>query len=548
VVYRIRPYAHASLARNSIVTYCVKTNRLVAHRFSFWSLLILSLSQLTPVTAARASNLDTIGLTLLHSVTNLNGAGIRVGHAEAGTPTANNWEPNPSNVGLPASDFTFYDSGLTAIIFPNSLGLESGHADGVGNLFYGNPGGVCTNIGHVDAYDAAYFVNTLVVLQTAINDRIVNQSFIDGSGTNQQEMLDTDYDNYSAKYNMLFSSSVGDGGLVSAPATCYNGIGVAAYGTPASSVGPTPDNGRAKPDITAPADATSDSAPLVSGAVALLYQAGLRGDGGSDTNSAVDMRTVKALLLNGAVKPSDWTNAFPSPLDTRYGSGILNVFNSFEQLAGGKHGFIDSNSVASGSPHPPTSATGNVSKSSGWDLNTDTSSTSPALDGVRHYYFELTNGAPRAAFTGTATLAWNRQANHTTINELDLYLYNVATGNLVAVSSNAIDNVKHIFVTRLPPGRYDLQVVKTAANTVTASETYALAFEFFSMKLSVTQSGGNLVFSWPVYPAGFWLETAPTLNSTSWTESGVTPIVTNYHNVVTISAASGNQVFRLVRP
>ena len=38
-------------------------------------------------------------------------------------------------------------------------------------------------------------------------------------------------------------------------------------------------------------------------------QAGLRGDGGSDTNAAADMRTIKALLLNGAVKPADWTNS-----------------------------------------------------------------------------------------------------------------------------------------------------------------------------------------------------------------------------------------------
>jgi hypothetical protein len=46
-------------------------------------------------------------------------------------------------------------------------------------------------------------------------------------------------------------------------------------------------------------------------------QAGLRGDGGSSTNAAADLRTVKALLLNGAIKPTDWTNNVPSPLDTR---------------------------------------------------------------------------------------------------------------------------------------------------------------------------------------------------------------------------------------
>ena len=120
-----------------------------------------------------------------------------------------------------------------------------------------------------------------------------------------------------------------------------------------SSVGPTVDNGRAKPDITAPASATSFSTPLVTGAAAVLMQAGLRGDGGGNTNAAADIRTVKALLLNGAVKPADWTNNPPSPLDPRYGAGMLNVFNSYEQLAGGKHGYIVSTSVSSGRPHPP---------------------------------------------------------------------------------------------------------------------------------------------------------------------------------------------------
>ena len=103
-------------------------------------------------------------------------------------------------------------------------------------------------------------------------------------------------------------------------------------------------------------------------------QAGLRGDGGSDTNSAADMRTVKALLLNGAVKPADWTNNPPSPLDPRYGAGVLNVFNSYEQLAGGKHGYIASTSVPTGSAHPPTGATGTIGALSGWDFNTNTSS------------------------------------------------------------------------------------------------------------------------------------------------------------------------------
>ena len=73
-------------------------------------------------------------------------------------------------------------------------------------------------------------------------------------------------------------------------------------------IGPTSD-GRSKPDIVSPGSgATSFSTPFVSGSAAVLMQAALRGDGGADTNSANDNRTIKALLLNGAVKPADWTN------------------------------------------------------------------------------------------------------------------------------------------------------------------------------------------------------------------------------------------------
>jgi len=102
---------------------------------------------------------------------------------------------------------------------------------------------------------------------------------------------------------------------------------------------------------------TSISTPQVAGAAADLMQAALRGDGGSNTNAAFDMRTIKALLLNGAVKPLGWTNSNSSPLDARYGAGVVNVFNAYEQLAGGKHGFIASTTVGTGGAHPPTGAT-----------------------------------------------------------------------------------------------------------------------------------------------------------------------------------------------
>jgi hypothetical protein len=504
--------------------------------------------------AARAQNLDTIGVTLLWTVTtNVNGAGIHVAQPEANNgPTTTNWQVNSSSFGQLTSLFTYYSSNGSATTFPNSLGAESSHADAVGTNFYGIPNGVATNVALVDNYEAGYFYNSMIAGSVPLNnnDPVVNQSFnFVVTGVSQQQIIDSTYDNYTERYNTLFVSGVGNGGSVNAPATCYNGIGVA-VDNGSSSTGPTLDNGRAKPDITAPgypAGLTSFSTPYVSGAAAVLMQAGARGDGGSSTNAAADIRTVKALLLNGAVKPADWTNNAPSPLDTRYGAGVLNIFNSYEQLAGGRHGYIVSTSVSTGGAHPPTGASGMVSTLSGWDFNTNTSSSTS--DGVNHYYFNVTNGVSEAMFTATATLVWNRQRNKSGINNLNLFLYNAANSNLVAVSTSAVDNVEHIFVPNLAQGRYDLQVWKAGGSFVSSSETYALAFEFFSLPLGIVRSGTNVVLQWPLYPAGFVLESAANLNPpASWNTNGPASVVTNNQNSVVMGITNTSLFFRLWRP
>jgi hypothetical protein len=504
--------------------------------------------------AGRASNLDTIGVTLLQAVTtNVNGAGIRVAQPEAGNGATTNWQVNPSTVGQPVSLFTYTSSNGTTNNYPNLLGAESGHADAVAGNFYGVPLGVATNVAHVDNYDASYFYNSIIAgsVPPNINDAVVNQSFIfTGTNVSLQQTIDSQYDNYAAQYKTLFVSGAGNGGSVSSPATCYNGIGVA-VDNGSSSYGPTLDNGRAKPDITAPgypAGLASFSTPYVSGAAAVLMQAGLRGDGGSDTNSAADIRTVKALLLNGAIKPADWTNNASSPLDTRYGAGVLNVFNSYKQLIVGKRGYIVSTSVSTGNPHPPTGATGTVGVLSGWDFNTNTSSF--FSDEVNHYYFNVTNSVSNALFTATLTLVWNRQPNQSSINNLNLFLYNAANSNLVAVSTSAVDNVEHIFVPKLAQGRYDLQVLKAGGLTiVSSSEAYAFAFEFFSLPLNVVKSGTNVALRWPIYPTGFILESTTNLISPIlWSTNNPAPAVTNSQNCATLGATNGSQFFRLRRP
>jgi hypothetical protein len=535
--------------------------------------------------SAGAQDLNLVGLTLLRTVaTNVDGTGIRVAQPEGGYIEATNWQVNPGTILLPTNRFTYFSASGSSTNFPNGVGGESGHAHDVAANFYGqsyNPelSGIATNVAHVDNYDANYFIQesvsgipfvytnyTVTLPSTNINDPVVNQSFVIGTApTDEQQAFDLAYDNYAAQYKTLFVSSVGNGlaesgngGYSCAPGTCYNGIGVGAYRSsptypvnPGSSIGPTIDNGRCKPDITAPAAGTSFSSPQVAGAAAVLMQTGLRGDGGSDTNSAADIRTVKALLLNGAVKPLGWTNSNSSPLDARYGAGMLNIFNSYKQLTGGKQSYIVSTTVSPiGGVHPPNGATGTIGTLNGWDYNTNTSGKTPSqFDAVNHYYFNVTNNLLGTKFVATATLVWNKQYNKTAINNLGLFLYNCANSNLVACSTSLVDNVEHIYKTNLTQGRYDLQVWKAGGSgIVSALEPYALAFEFFSESLSISKSGTNVALTWPLYPAGFVADSATNLISPVWTNNLPSPIVTNGSNYILLNTTNATQFFHLRRP
>ena len=502
-------------------------------------------------TALRA-NLEVTGVTTFRAVTtNLDGAGIRVAQPEGyvdGNPQA--WEITPAIVGQPGSRFTYTSALGTTNVYPNSLGTNSWHAEAVGQALYGIPFGVATNVARVDSYEAEYFITSIVGTLTAISDPIVNQSFSDSLAS--QSYYDPIYDNYAAQYGTLFISGAGNsaGRPTEPPSTCYNGISVAAFGPGnVSCVGPTAD-GRCKPELTVPNPYTSFSTPYVSGAAAVLLQAGLRGDGGPKTNLAADVRTMKALLLNGAVKPLGWTNDSSKPLDARHGAGMLNIVNAYYQLAGGKQGSIVSNLVTAGAAHPPTSDPGTVPVLSGWDFGTNTSASGPSRDAIHHYYFNVTNNLSGAKFTATATLVWNRHQNKTGINNLNLFLYNCANSNLVLCSTSLVDNVEHIYKTNLAQGRYDLQVWKAGgATVVSASETYALAFEFFADTLGITKSGTNTMLTWPVYPAGFLVEGTTNLISPNWTTNNLAPAsITNNLNTLPLNATNGNQFFRLRRP
>jgi hypothetical protein len=498
------------------------------------------------------------GLAAFRAVTtNLDGSGITVAQSEASlTTNLETWQVNPAAAEKNPSIFTFTSFSGTTNVFPNAIGFESSHADTVAGTFYGIPDGLSTNVARVDTFEADFYVqNYLGTTNSPPNqDSVVNQSFTFGplDATNQAA-VDSAYDNFSVANQTLFISAannLGNNPVVCAPGTSYDCISVGAYanGTYVNSIGPTSDNGRCKPDITAASPETSFSTPLVSGAATILLQAALRGDGGNDTNGAADMRTIKALLLNGAVKTPDWTNSQSAPLDVRYGAGVLNLLNAYEQLAGGEHHYLSTTQIPQGRAHPPDNTPGQITALSGWDFNTNSSTA--ADDTINHYYFRPGNGASGSPWAATITLVWNRQLNQTNINNLSLFLYNCAGSNLVLCSTSLVDNVQHIYVPQLPPGRYDLQIWKAGGipgtNIVSSAEPYALAWGFVSPTLSLTRSGSGSVLAWSVYPAGFSAESTSNLASPVWTNNNLSGArITNGQYFLPLNPINPAEFFRL---
>ena len=166
------------------------------------------------------------------------------------------------------------------------------------------------------------------------------------------------------------------------------------------------------------------------GAAALLLQAANRGDGGSGTAAnAGDIRTLKALLLNGASKPAGWTHTATPPLDPQYGAGMVNVYQSWLELKAGNQ--AASASAPSGQLQTPV----NLRLSSGWDLGS-----LPGGSTTNHYFFTAP-ASGGASDSLTATIAWNvsdwDSANNAILNNLDLALYDTTNTSSPVASAIA---------------------------------------------------------------------------------------------------------------
>ena len=139
--------------------------------------------------------------------------------------------------------------------------------------------------------------------------------------------------------------------------------------------------------------------------------------------------------IGGTVSQRRWTRAT---------AGVLNVFNSWSQLHGGKHPFIETTSVINGNPHPPGANPATRQKTlSSWDLNSLTNA-DPLRDHVviiNAIWLHDSMLSPSAS-----PLVWLRPPDTGTesmpgVNDLNLFL--AANGNLILSSTSAVDNVEH---------------------------------------------------------------------------------------------------------
>ena len=506
-----------------------------------------------------ATELDTIGVTALRArEPALVGTGVSLAMVEFGGGTGR-YQPNPTLANKPPNNFQYFDS---AFPYPAgtafSVGKESGHANDVASNYFDGVTGVASGASAFFCFEALYYINTFMPSGGNPGASVVSQSFVANA---ESPGIDELYDAYSDFYKILFVNGVNNTTAAPpSPATMYNGIAVGLPTGSVSSIGPAA-NGRCKPDIVAPSSATSFATPYVAGSAAVLIQAGTRGDGGvglATIAAATDPRTVKALLLNGAIKPSAWTRSLGRPLDVKLGAGVLNVNRAHLQLIGGKHMPNSSESIVAGGPHlPPPGILDNLGSIIGW--NQKSLSNTPLTDAVDHYFLELP-AEQSGAFDLVATLTWNRLYGQTSLNNLDFFLYNADTNVLVASSTSTVDNVEHLYVQNLATGRYVLQVVKLGSGHVTDSDTYAMAFEFTPLPppsaptgmVANTNSDSQISLGWndtssnetgfriyrSLTPLSGFSEIASVgPNTTSYADSGLSPETTYYYQVRSVSLA-----------
>ena len=217
-------------------------------------------------------------------------------------------------------------------------------------------------------------------------------------------------------------------------------------------------NGGTQTNVYSSVNGTSFSAPLVSAGAALLISKA-KTDMPSN-NEARESMVVKALLMNGASKPTGWSNGqvtlsgvitTTQGMDYSMGAGMMNLAATYTNQVLGTTGVLGTNSVLD-----------NVSPI-GWDYG------GIRLSGNNTY--SMTSMLENSSFS--ATLAWMRQvttvistgANAVDIAQanLDLEIWSLNPNgsllNMIATSKSTYNTAEHLSFQLPTNGYYSVRVV-----------------------------------------------------------------------------------------
>lgn len=390
-----------------------------------------------------------------------NGLGVRVAQVEAFEGAAYSSNPNLAS-GRPGFTMTF--NGTTTN--PN---LFSGHANFVANYFWAN-GTMATGVTEVDSWDASTWINTLLdgngsgLPPSTYAAKVSNHSYIGSAGSTNDLILARRADYLVDRSGHIMVVGGGNNGAT-APAPLfghsYNTIAVGrsdGNGGGGFTTFDTP--GRVKPDLVAPTTSVSGATPMVASAATLLVQTA------GATPDAARPQVIKSVLMTGATKNTltSWGHTATTPLDPKFGAGMLNINRAHQILTAGQQ---DANSSA-------------TVTSTGWDFNSINTSAGASQ---RRYFFDVVPAQNDISFTATVT--WHREfvegdPFNFTFADLNLRLYASNSsfdllGAPLEESRSTVDNVEHLFrAANMPLGRYALVV---EANGLALTD-YAVAWQF----------------------------------------------------------------------